>query len=71
MTTSCDCQAVLKNEQNVCDTDPVRPGEFWLFDLEIDESRQGDGIEKPGSETDNSNKDVRQTQTDPMFFQKK
>ena len=36
---------------NVCDTDPVWPGKLWLLYLEVDKSRQGDAIEKPGSET--------------------
>lgn len=45
----------------MCNTDPVGPGEFWFLDLEIEESGQGDGIEKPGSETDDSNKDKCQT----------
>ena len=36
---------------NVCDTDPVWSRKLWLLYLEIDESRQGDAIEKPGSET--------------------
>lgn len=47
----------------VCETNPVRPGELRLLDLEIEKSRQGDGIEKPGSETDNSNEEEYQTNT--------
>lgn len=38
------------------DTDLVWPGELWLLNLEVEKSRQGDGIEKPGSEADSSNK---------------
>jgi len=35
-------------------THPVRPGELRLLDLEIDKSGQGDAVEKPGGETDDS-----------------
>lgn len=45
----------------LCDTDAVWPGERRLLNLEVEKSRQGDGIEKPGSETDNSNKEECQT----------
>lgn len=47
----------------VCDTDLVWPGELWLLNLEVEKSRQGDGIEKPGSETDNSNEEECQTRS--------
>lgn len=35
---------------NVFDTDPVRPGKLWLFNLEVEKSRHSDAVEKPGSE---------------------
>lgn len=47
----------------MCNTDPVRPWQLWLLNLEIEKSRQGDGIEKPGSETDNSNQEECQANT--------
>lgn len=51
----------VKKQGSVCDTDPVWPRELRLLDLEIEESGQGDGIEKPGSETNKNNNNVRQT----------
>lgn len=38
---------------NASDTDPVRPGKLWLFNLEVKKSRQSDAVEKPGSEAEN------------------
>lgn len=37
---------------NACDTDPVRPGKLWFFNLEVEKSRHSDGVEKPGSEAE-------------------
>lgn len=51
----------------MCDTDPVRPWQLWLLDLEIYESRQGDAIEDPGSETDKSNEEECQTNTQTLL----
>lgn len=35
------------------DTDLVWPREFWLLDLEVEESSEGDAIENPGCKTEN------------------
>lgn len=53
----------------MCGTDPVGPGELRLLNLEVEKSRQGDGIEKPGSETDNHNEKECQTKTGCTFCQ--
>lgn len=37
---------------NACETDPVRPGKLWLFNLEVEESRHSHGIEEPGNEAE-------------------
>lgn len=55
----------------MCDTDLVWPWELWLLNLEIKESRQGDGVEKPGSETENSNEEECQTNTQNRHTKKK
>lgn len=41
------------------ETNPVRPRKLWLLNLEVDKSRQSDGIEKPGSETGKNNEKQR------------
>lgn len=43
---------------NACDTNPVRPGKLWLFNLEVEKTRNGDGIEKPGSEAANERETI-------------
>lgn len=50
------------------DTDLVRPVELWLLYLEVKKSTQGDGIEKPGSETA-MKRNVRHTRTGCTFLQ--
>lgn len=52
----------------VCETDLVRPVEVRLLNLEIEKSRQGDGIEEPGRETDNSNEEENQTDTNRFYI---